>query len=40
MPSHPTTWTSILLLSSHLCPDLPSGLFPSGLPTKTPYAPP
>ena len=34
----PTSWTPILILSSHLCLSLPSGLFPSGLPTKTLYA--
>jgi len=27
---HPTFWRSILILSSHLCLGLPSGLFPSG----------
>ena len=37
--SHPTSWISILILSSHLRPGLRSGLFPSGLPTKTPYTP-
>ena len=36
---HPTSWRSILTLSSHLRPRLPSGLFPSGFPTKTLYAP-
>ena len=30
---------SILILSSHLCPCLPNGVFLSGLPTKTLYAP-
>ena len=33
----PTSWRSILILSSNLCLGLPSGLFPSGFPTKTPY---
>jgi len=35
MPSHPTSWRSILILSSYLPLVLPSGLFPSGFPTKT-----
>ena len=35
---HPTSWRSILI-STHLCLGLPSGLFPSGFPTKTLYAP-
>ena len=42
---HPTSWRSILI-STHLRLGLPSGLFPSGFPTKTlsppsphPYAP-
>ena len=36
---HPTSWKSILILSTHLRLGLPSGLFPSGFPTKTLYAP-
>ena len=35
---HPTLWRSILILSSHPHPGLPSGLFPSAFPTKTLYA--
>ena len=44
--SHSTSWRSVLILSTHLCIGLPSGLFPSGFPTKTlsipsphPYSP-
>ena len=36
---HPTSWRSILILSTHLCLGLPSGLFPPGFPTKTLYTP-
>ena len=35
----PTSWTSILILSTHVRLGLPSGLFPSGFPTKTLYTP-
>ena len=37
-PVHTPT-SQFLILSSHLCLGLPSGLFPSGLPTKTLYTP-
>ena len=36
---HPTSWRSILILSTHLRLGLPSGLFPSVFPTKTLHAP-
>ena len=36
---HPTSWRSILILSTHLHLGLSSGLFPSGFPTKTLYTP-
>ena len=39
IPPNPTSWKSILILSSHLSLGLPSCLFPSCFPTKTPYTP-
>ena len=36
---HPTSWRSILMLSSHLRLGLPSGLFLSGFPSKTLHTP-
>ena len=36
---HPTSWRSVLILSTHLCLGLPSCLFPSGFPTKNLYTP-
>ena len=38
-PSHPTSWRPNLISSSHLRLSLPSGLLPSGFPTKTLYTP-
>jgi len=39
IPLHPTSWRPILILTSHLRLSLPSGLFSSGFPTKTLFAP-
>ena len=36
---HPTSWRSILILSTHLRLGYPSGPFPSGFPIKTLYTP-
>jgi hypothetical protein len=35
MPSHPTSWKSVLILFSHLCVGLPNDLFPSDFPAKS-----
>jgi hypothetical protein len=35
IPTHPTSWRSILILPSHLSLGLPNGLFLSGFPTKS-----
>ena len=37
IPPHRTSWRPIIILSTHLRLGLPSGLFPSGFPTKTLY---
>ena len=37
IPPHPTSWRSILLLSSYLCLGLPYDVFPSDFLTKTLY---
>ena len=39
IPSHPSSWRSVLISLSHLRLGLPSGLFPSDFPTKTLYTP-
>jgi len=39
IPPYPISWKSIFIFSSHLFLGLPSGLFPSGFPTKTLYTP-
>ena len=39
IPPHPTSWRSVLILSTHLRLGLPSGLFPSSFSTKTLYTP-
>jgi hypothetical protein len=38
LPPHPISWRFILILYFHLCLGLSSGVFPSGLHTKTLYA--
>ena len=37
--SYPTSWRSVLILSTHLCLGLPTGFFNSGFPTKTLHTP-
>jgi len=39
MYPHSTSWRSILILSTHLCLGLASGLLPSGFPTKSLHTP-
>ena len=39
LSSHPTSWRSILIISSHLCLGLPRDLLLSGFPTKPLYTP-
>jgi len=39
IPSHPTSWRSILILSYHICLGLPSSCLPSGFLTKTLFSP-
>jgi len=39
IPPNPTSWRCLSILSSHLCLDLPSDLFPSCFPTKILYMP-
>ena len=36
---HPTSWRSVLILSTHLRLGLPNGLLPPCIPTKTLYTP-
>ena len=39
IPPHPSSWRSILILSSHLCLGFQSCLLPSGLPTQALFTP-